>query len=347
MKKLIKKNPFNYWMLIQTTTIIIATIMAAELNSFFYNQILSQNPNYHPIDELGIIAPMIVIMVMVSYVLAKKLFKYMNTITEGIQAVSSGNFDQKLDLKKAGPYEQVYKDFNKMTAELRNTTTLRNDFINKFSHEFKTPITSINGFSELLLHQNVSETDQQKYLEIIAQESQRLAQLSQTVMILTALESQEIMVDKTWYDLEEQLKQATILVVPQLSKKSLQLDIAVVPMKYYGNKEMIQHIWINLLNNAIKFTPDHGTIKITSSAGQEEAIIQISDSGIGMEKEATTKIFDKFYQADKSGKEEGLGLGLSIVKRVVKLAGGEISVESKLGHGTTFTIKLRDVKTNL
>lgn len=333
-------NPFRYWMWIQSTAIFISVNMAIQLNAFVTNYVIEGNKHYHPESEVTVSAPLILIMIFVSTILSRRLFRYANQITDGIKAVAEGDFDTQLDVEKGGPYKAVYKNFNKMTHELNSVETLRSDFINKFSHEFKTPITSINGFAELLLHTDVDPADQKVYLEIIANESARLADLSKNVMILTSLESQEIIPEKKEYDLEEQLKQIAIMVLPQLTHKNIELDIELVPARYVGNADIMAHVWTNLLNNALKFTNENGKIGISLKKEATQLVITIRDNGVGMTPETATHIFDKFYQQDKTGVEKGLGLGLSIVGRIVELVEGSVTVASEVNRGTEFTVKL-------
>lgn len=327
-------------MFIQATAIFVGSNMAIQWNAFWQNYVKLGNKNYDATVDLGAAYPLIFVMIIVSYFASRNLFKYSNELTRGIKAVSEGDFTAHLNEKKGGPYTEVYKNFNKMTAELNSVETLRDDFINKFSHEFKTPISSINGFAELLLKQDVDPADQKIYLDIIAKESARLSELANNVMILTALESQEIVLHREKFDLEEQVKQAAIAFLPQLTAKHIQLDIATVPATFFGNADIMQHVWMNLLSNALKFTPVDGRIKITMRQSAHGIHVTFNNNGPLIDETTQKNIFTKFYQEDKTGIEKGLGLGLSIAKRVLDLSGGTITVVSHQAIGTDFIVSL-------
>lgn len=314
--------------------------MSAELIGALAQNYNNSFPQSVGLSEVGIIVPMSLIMCFVSLIVSRKHNKYITVITKGIDQVASGEFNIKLDIKNSGPYKEVYQNFNKMTNELNSVQALKDDFTNKFSHEFKTPITSIKGFAELSLNSNILEEDRKIYLHIIANEANRLAQLSNNIMLLTTLESQEILIDKEQYDLEEQLKQCAIGLLPQLEAKHIELTVNLASVKIFANQDLMQHVWINLITNAIKFTPQDGNITIQSEIKNDEIVVSISDSGVGIDEQEVTKIFSEYYKGNSIGSENGLGLGLSIVKRVIDLTGGRIEVISSLGHGSTFKVFL-------
>lgn len=238
------------------------------------------------------------------------------------------------------PFTEVVTNLNTMTQELQSVETLRADFINDFSHEFKTPITSINGFATLLLDTEVDDKTRNEYLKIIADESERLSHLAEQTILMSRLDSQTSIPDKVLFSLDEQIKQDIILLSNNWTSKNIDMDIDLASVKYYGNPSMMAHIWINLLTNAIKFTPEHGTIRIRCYKEQDNIICSISDTGKGMTREEQQRIFNRYYQSDKSHATQGLGLGLSIVHRIIELCNGSISVTSTTGSGSTFTVTL-------
>lgn len=341
MIRFIKKNPFNFWMFNQATSIFVATIMAAQLNGFIQNMILKKNVHYDPLEELWIAFPMVIIVTVISYFSSKNLFKYITKITNGIKEVSQGNFHVKLEVSKAGPYQDVFQNFNLMTAELSSVEILKSDFINKFSHEFKTPITSIHGFAELLLNQEVPEADHQQYLEIIFNESKRLSELANNIMILSKLKSQEIVVEVKRFDLEEQLKQTVILLLPEINEKNLQLTLDLKSVFYKGNQEMMQQVWLNLLNNAVKYTQVGGEIALLVEETDKEIFVSFRNSGGGIASENLEKVFDEYFQQNQDESSQGLGLGLTIVQRILTLTKNTITVTSERDIGTTFKICLK------
>lgn len=232
------------------------------------------------------------------------------------------------------------QSFNEMVRELDSVELFRNDFINNFSHEFKTPMVSIRGFARELQVDDLDESRRQEYVKIILEESDRLTRLATGILELSKLENQQILSEKKSFDLAEQIRQCILLQESQWMQKNLEvipeLDDAVI----FSNEELLEHVWSNLISNAVKFTPERGSVYITLRADEQEAIVQIRDTGIGMSDAVKAHIFEKFYQADASRGEKGYGIGLALVQRAVALCGGRIQVESELGKGSTFTVIL-------
>lgn len=260
-------------------------------------------------------------------------------LTQGLRAVADGDFSQRLEPEKGGPLQPAYEDFNKMSMELQSIQTLRSDFINHFSHEFKTPITAIKGFAELLREPDTTPEEREQYLQIILDESSRLADLANSTLLLTRLESQQFIAEKHPYSLDEQIKRCAILLSPAWEKKQISFTANLEPAEYDGNEDLMRHIWSNLLNNAVKYTPEGGEITVTLQTLPEELVVSVSDTGIGMSPEVCAHIFDKYYQGSPGG-GRGLGLGLSIVHRILELCGGQIQVDSVEDQGSTFTVRL-------
>ena len=261
-------------------------------------------------------------------------------LTGGLKAVAEGDFSQRLKPEKGGPLQAAYEDFNKMSQELQSMQTLRDDFINHFSHEFKTPITAIKGFAELLREPETTPEEREQYLQIIIDESGRLADLANSTLLLSRLESQQFIAEKHPYSLDEQIKRCAILLSPSWEKKELSFTANLEPAQFDGNEELMRHVWLNLLSNAVKYTPEGGEISISLQAQPRELVVTVADTGIGMSPEVLSHIFDKYYQGDPSSKGKGLGLGLSIVHRIIDLCGGQIQVESVENQGSTFTVRL-------
>ncbi len=271
-------------------------------------------------------------------------FGRVNGITEGLREIAKGNFkarvaesDKKQVLTELGDLERT---FNQMASDLEGIEMFRNDFINNFSHEFKTPIVSIRGFARQLQSGNLTEEQKKEYLDIIVSESERLATMSQNVLLLTKLENQTIVTEKSEFYLDEQVRNCILLLEKAWSDKNIELDIDLDEIKYVFNEEMMSHVWINLFSNAIKFSREGGRIAITLKAVEGGAQFRISDNGVGMSEEVKARIFEKFYQGDSSHASQGNGIGLNIVQRIVTLAGGETKVESEADKGSTFTVLL-------
>lgn len=339
--KKIKSNlNMNRWIIIPTLIVMISSVCIYALVDFVDNYIVRGDKHYDAIRAIGMFFPIGVVVGAISYVSSKMVYQFVSRLTEGINQIADGKFGIRLDPEKAGTLKDVYINFNKMSAELQSVQIVHSEFINNFSHEFKTPITSINGFAELLLDENIPEEDKQKYLHIIADESERLAAMSSNILLLSKLESQQFIVDKKPYSLDEQIKQCAILLSKEWDRKGIDFSAELEPAIYDGNFNLMWHVWINLLSNAIKFTPEHGEIKVTLKKENEFIIVAISDTGKGMSEEEKTRIFVRYYQGDSSRSNKGLGLGLSIAQRIVDLCDGKIEVKSTINEGSTFTVHL-------
>ena len=270
--------------------------------------------------------------------------QYLAPIAQLIDAtreVKNGHFDVRVSVEDAGgEVAELAESFNEMTRELGTIELFRNDFINSFSHEFKTPIVSIRGFARQLEREDLTPEQRKEYLSIIIAESERLSNMATNVLLLTKLESQKIVSDKRPYRLDEQLRNAILLLENQWTEKNLELDVELDEVTFLSNEEMVAHVWINLLGNAIKFSNDGGLLEVSLMQEDGDAVVCITDHGVGMDEVTRAHMFEKFYQGDTSHATHGNGLGLSLVKRIVELCHGEISVRSQPGEGSTFTVRL-------
>ncbi|MCY7186766.1 HAMP domain-containing sensor histidine kinase [Streptococcus gallolyticus] len=338
MRNFIQANKLLGWFL---WYFLLATVGGLFCFTIIYFILFSQYNNTENFaSALIIMTPLAIVFLSLDFYIAILFYGYFKKLSNNITLVANGDYSVRLDIKKAGPLKQVYQDFNIMTEELSHTQILRDDFINQFSHEFRTPITSINGFAKLLQNPNLSPTEQLTYLKIIEKESNRLTNLATNVMTLTSLENQEIVNNKTTFNLEEQLRQAIISVYPLAEQKRISFNINLVPMDYYTNPELLQQVWTNLLNNAIKFTQEEGHITIRSWKENKEIKVAFINDGPLIPKDKMTQLFDKFYQADTIEKSQGLGLGLTIVKRILELLNGKINVISNEKDLTQFIVSL-------
>ncbi|HWQ74188.1 MAG TPA: HAMP domain-containing sensor histidine kinase [Syntrophomonas sp.] len=277
----------------------------------------------------------------ISVVASEKVLKPLNQLIKATKAVSRGDFSVRVEeINMNSEIADLIRNFNHMAEELGSIEMFRNDFINNFSHEFKTPIVSIRGFAKQLQNDNLSSEKRQEYTAIIVSESERLANVAANVLLLTKFENQQFITNRTEYELDEQIRNCIILLEKQWSQKNLEINLDLEPVKILGNAEMLSHLWINLIENAIKYSNDNGRITIKCDETVDDIQFKISDEGNGMDDHTLKHIFNKFYQGDTSHAAGGNGLGLSIVKRIVELCQGEIAVGSKIGQGTTFIVKL-------
>lgn len=273
---------------------------------------------------------------------SRNSLEYITKLLSVVSEIGKGNFNVELEENMRGPerMRDIACNINIMARELKNVEIMRSDFIQNFSHEFKTPIVSIQGFAKRLLTKNLTEEQKKEYLNIILEESTRLTMLATNTLYMSKLDSMGYPNECKEFMLDEQIRQCILLMEKQWVKKHLDILVDVPEMKYSGNEEMLKQIWLNLLSNAIKFTPENGKIMITAVRKENGLIVSVSDNGIGMDEATVARIFDKYYQADTSHATEGNGLGLAIVKKIITLAGGEISVKSFVGSGSTFTVTL-------
>ena len=236
--------------------------------------------------------------------------------------------------------EDIYRNFNLMTRELAATEILKTDFVSNVSHEIKTPITAIEGYAMLLQgSENLSE-EEAEYVEKILTNSQRLSELVGNVLLLSRIDNQAIETASEVYSLDEQIRQSILMLEPKWTEKELELDVELESIEYEGNRSLMLHVWNNLIGNAIKFTPKNTTVTISLKKCDEGVVFTVEDEGEGISDEAKSHIFDKFYQADSSHKQEGNGLGLSIVKRILDTIGAQVCAENLKGKGCRFTVTL-------
>ena len=252
--------------------------------------------------------------------------------------------DYKVQLKESfdatSDVGMLQRSFNHMARELDSIEMFRKDFINNFSHEFKTPIVSVRGFAHQLQAGGLSHEEEREYIAIIASESDRLAKMATNVLLLSKLENQQIVTEKTHFDLDEQIRTCLVLLEKHWAEKDIELDIDLDRATYYFNEDMLSEVWINLFGNAIKFTPKGGKISCILRRTETGIRVSIGDTGKGMSPDVLEHIFEKFYQGDQSHSGDGNGIGLTIVSRILELCKGRISVDSSPGIGSVFTVIL-------
>ena len=289
----------------------------------------------------GVILMLILFAIAIARKMGSSRFRPINDTIHAMSMVSEGDFSVRVHAEDApGEMGELARSFNKMAEELGGIEMFRKDFINNFSHEFKTPIVSIRGFAKQLERDDLTDEQRQEYTRIIVSESERLANMSSNILLLTKLENQQIVTDKVEYSLDEQIRSAILLLEKQWSAKDIELSLNMDEVTYLGNEEMMSHIWVNLIGNAIKFSPEGGLLEISCVSRDGSAEVIIRDHGEGMSEATQKRIFEKFYQGDSAHATEGNGLGLSLVKRIIDLCGGNIRVDSASGKGTAFTITL-------
>ncbi|MBE6684963.1 MAG: HAMP domain-containing histidine kinase [Ruminococcaceae bacterium] len=266
-----------------------------------------------------------------------------NEIINKMNRLASGDFKTRLkfgDTMSAHPaVKELTTSFNTMAEELENTEMLRNDFINAFSHEFKTPIVSITGLANLIESGDLTEEQRVQYARAIREESMRLSAMASNVLNLTKVENQTILTDVSRFNLSEQVRSAVLLLEEKWTSKNIDLQLDFDEFMIEANEEMLKQVWINLIDNAVKFVPRCGTVELEIFETEEELCVKISNTGSEIPPEKQEKIFAKFYQADESHATQGNGIGLAIVKSIVELHNGDVTVSSCDGI-TSFTVVL-------
>lgn len=285
--------------------------------------------------------------IMISVAIEHTIVKPMRSMTWHMGELAKGDFSVRMppnDRIEINEAKQFTKSFNKAAEELSGIEIMRANFISDFSHEFRTPIASINGFAQLLRDQNLSSEERDEYLDIIIDESKRLSNLSEDILNLSRMESLSILTNIGAVDVAEGLRRSIAIVEPKAKEKDIAVTVDIDETQVIGNADYLSQLWTNILQNAVKFTPKGGSIKISLKNSQvqktKSVTCTISDDGCGMDESTRTHLFERFYQGDTSHAQEGNGLGLSLCKRIVDLHGGTIRVISAPGKGSTFVVTL-------
>lgn len=279
----------------------------------------------------------------ITFFLGKFPMKAVNRLINQMNRLAAGDYRARLDYGsfwgRYPTFQEVSSSFNRMAAELESTELLRSDFINNFSHEFKTPIVSIVGFTKLLRRGNLTAQQKEDYLRIMEDEALRLSQMATNVLALTRVENQTILTNVTQFNLSEQIRSCILLLSEAWEEKGIEFGLDFGEYTICANEELLRQVWRNILENAIKFTPRLGFIEVKIVQESDTIAVSILNTGSEIAPEQQKKIFRKFYQADESHAAEGNGLGLAIVKRITELHEGEVSVHCAPG-ATTFTVTL-------
>ena len=327
--------------------ILIAVVM--QIAILVYDYIRKQT------DNVALIAVLILILIIIlsAFCTLFDFFRRKFTIEkpakkilDATEKISRGDFTVRLNIEheygKYDQYDLIMENLNKMAGELQKTEVLKVDFISNVSHEIKTPLAVIQNYATLLQNE-VDEERRKAHAQTLIQASKRITDLITNVLKLNKLENQEIVDNKEVFNLTEALSESVIDFEPLIEKKNLSLSCDFDDVIAVSSKPLLELVWNNLLSNAIKFTNDGGEIIVSLKKIGSNAEIKVKDTGVGISNDVGARIFEKFYQADESRSTHGNGLGLALVKKVIDVLGGEISVKSELGAGSTFTVLLKGV----
>lgn len=328
----------------------LVLLVAAELVASILLALLLVKLLYRFVDlELPLMVVLVIISLLVgifvTVFLSRSFFDPIKKLRYAMAMVEEGDYTVTLPEKSESPeIQDIYSGFNLMTKELRSTEILQSDFVSNVSHEFKTPINAIEGYATLLQGCEGLTPEQRGYVDKIIHSTERLSALTGSILLLSKLENQQIPTNRSHFSLDEQIRQSIVAQEPAWEKKDLEFEVELDAVTYYGCEHLLRHVWSNLLSNAIKFSPQKGTIRILLVSGPEHVVFTIDDCGPGIGEDAIDHIFQKFYQADSSHKQEGNGLGLSLVDKILKQEKGSIAVENLSGGGCRFTVTLENRK---
>ena len=338
-----KKNKKRISMRAMITLVIIVELgitaaLAGQITEIFH-EYFHITLNLPPVLWIFVIS--LLIGTAVTMFVSRWIIKPINKLGKAMQQVANGEFDLKLEEEQRfKELDDIYDSFNRMTKELKATEILQTDFVSNVSHEFKTPINAIEGYATLLQgSENESRELQEQYIDKILSNTHRLSNLVGNILLLSKVDNQAIPTKHSTYRLDEQIRQAVLQLEPEWEKKEIEFDIELERIEYTGNEVLLMHVWNNLIGNAIKFDPQGGMVRIRLWKNDERILCTVEDNGPGIKPGDEAHIFDRFFQSDSSHKEEGNGLGLALVKQIVKTEGGQVTV-ANLEKGCRFTIQL-------
>ena len=324
------------------TALVTIEMLVCVLIAYGVDQLFNQVFPWTVPLEFELVGVCLLVGILVTGQLSKYFFNPIKKLRGAMDKVAEGDFSVRLEEKSSSKeILEIYTGFNLMAHELSSTEILQTDFVSNVSHEFKTPINAIEGYSTLLQDgENLSE-DQKEYVDKILLNTQRLSSLVGSILLLSKLENQQIPTNQIEYRLDEQIRQSVVALESAWSQKDIELDVDLDRVSYLGNEQMMRHVWDNLISNAVKFSPQGGKVKLCLSQKARKLTFTVENQGPGLSEDAQKHIFDKFYQEDSSHKQEGSGLGLALVKRILTIEKGQITAENIHEGGCRFTVTLR------
>jgi len=327
-----------YFMLVVMAEVIIVIGVAAAI-TYLTDLVFDITINMHPILLLLLFS--LAIGVAFAAVLRSIFVDPIERLSEAMNEVASGDFDTRIETKsRINEIQDIYSNFNLMASELGSTEILQTDFISNVSHEIKTPINAIEGYTMLLQDSQCTAEEQAQYIDKILFNTKRLSELVGNILLLSKIENQAIETKVVKFRVDEQIRQSIMLLEPKWAEKDIEFDVELEHVECIGNSGLLMHVWNNLIGNAVKFSPDGGTVAINLEKQEDSVRFIVEDCGPGITEEEEKHLFDKFYQGDSSHKQEGNGLGLALVKRILDQCEGTITAENREGGGCRFTVSL-------
>ena len=324
------------------TVFVTIEMIACVLVAYCLDRLLNNVLTFGVPLEVELLCTCLLIGLLFTSQLSKYFFNPIKKLRHAIDQVAEGDFSVRLeDQSSSREIMEIYTGFNLMTHELSSTEILQTDFVSNVSHEFKTPINAIEGYSTLLQGSENLDDNQREYVNKILLNTRRLSSLVGSILLLSKLENQQIPTNQSSYRLDEQIRQSLVAQDIAWIQKDIELDVELERVSYLGNEPMMRHVWDNLISNAVKFSPQGGAVKLRLTRKLGKPVFTIEDQGPGLSEETQKHIFDKFYQGDSSHKQEGNGLGLALVKRILTIEKGQITAENIPEGGCRFTVTLR------
>lgn len=277
---------------------------------------------------------------LMSLIISRKPLRPLNDIMQAADKIAAGDYNVRVSPAGHDTFRQLGEKFNHMAQELGSVEMLRSDFVNNFSHELKTPIVSMLGFAQVLKREDLSQQERHEYLDIIINEAQRLTSLTTNVLLLSKVENQSILTDLSQVNITEQVRKALALLQSQWSEKQLSIDVDSDEVIITANAELLNQVWINLLDNAIKFSPPGESISLSIWETAGQANLRIANRGKNISPDELKHVFDRFYQGDSSHTLRGNGLGLSLVREITQLHKGKASASARAQGGAVFLVTL-------
>lgn len=333
------KFNINTRLIIYLGCVVLGSTVIASTASTFLEQLIQTESRLILLIQINIIS--LIIALIASRLLSVHFFNPIKILIEAMRKVAEGDFSVKIKTKSTSPeIKELFGGFNMMTDELESTEILQTDFVSNVSHEFKTPINAIEGYATLLQStENIDEVENE-YIEKILFNTHRLSSLVSNILLLSKIENQSIQTHRENFSLDEQIRETIVAFEQGWTEKDIYLDVELENIDYFGTEAMMYHIWSNIIGNAIKFSPVGGNIKIKLFKEDEHIIFTVDDEGPGLSEQTQKHLFDKFYQEDSSHKQDGNGLGLALVKKLVTMSDGEVFAENITEGGCRFTVKL-------
>ncbi|GAA3401174.1 HAMP domain-containing sensor histidine kinase [Paenibacillus hodogayensis] len=270
------------------------------------------------------------------------LVRPIKKLTEATKRIAAGDFNVKLNIKQKGELGTLARSFEEMMRDLKQLEQMRKEFVSNVSHEVQSPLTSISGYAIALKQAGITESERERYLDIIISEAKRMSKMSDSLLKLSLLESNTQQLRVTELRLDEQVRRVIVAIQPQWSVRNISFELNLKPVTIAADHDQLNQVWTNIIGNSIKFSEEGGTIHVSTRQDAKNVTVRIADTGIGISREDQKRIFERFFKADRSHsrKYDGSGMGLAIVKRIVSLHQGHIRVESEPGHGAAFIVTL-------